>query len=87
MPITKQITEIILKNIPDATAIVTDPQQDGVHFQALVISATFIGMPLVKQHQMVLNSLKEAFKEKVHALALKTFTPEKWESQKENYSV
>ena len=83
--------EIIEKNIqntlPDAEIYVLDPHNDGEHFQAIVISQTFVGLPLVKQHQTVMNSLKEEFKEAVHALALKTFTPEKWESQKHLYPL
>ena len=79
----REIKEAILKTIPNATVLVTDP--DGQHFEAIVISDIFIGLPLVKQHQLVMNSLKEQFKERVHALALKTTTPEKWNQlNKEN---
>ena len=85
--LTEAIKDRIEESIPNSTAHVHDPQQDGEHFQALVISETFVGKPLVKQHQLVMNSLKEAFETNVHALALKTFTPEKWESEKENYNV
>jgi stress-induced morphogen len=68
-----EIKNAILEILPDAEVTVIDP--DGEHFQAIVTSATFKGMPLVKQHQLVMNSLKEHFKEKVHALALKTVIP------------
>ncbi|RAP32975.1 BolA family transcriptional regulator [Candidatus Marinamargulisbacteria bacterium SCGC AG-410-N11] len=81
------IKSIILNAIPDATVFVLDPQNDGVHFEALVISDSFTGLSLVKQHQLVMNSLKEEFKERVHALALKTFTPAKWETAKSNYPL
>ncbi|MGE4170247.1 MAG: BolA family protein [Candidatus Margulisiibacteriota bacterium] len=70
------IQETILEVLPDATVFVNDP--DGQHFDAIVISPSFVGMPLVKQHQLVMNALKEAFEGPVHALALKTYTPEKW---------
>ncbi|MCZ6452303.1 MAG: BolA/IbaG family iron-sulfur metabolism protein, partial [Deltaproteobacteria bacterium] len=34
---------------------------------------------LVEQHQMVYGALKEALgSERIHALALKTMTPEQW---------
>ena len=71
-----EIKRIILEAIPDAEVRVSDPHNDGEHFQAIVISASFEGLSLVKQHQMVMNALKEEFKEKVHALALKTMTPD-----------
>ena len=44
-------------------------------------------MMLVKQHQLVMKALKEKFATTVHSLALKTFTPEKWESEKHNYKL
>lgn len=85
--ITREIKKIIEESVVDSTAHVLDPMNDGQHLQALVISPTFDGIPLIKQHQMVMNSLKEAFKESVHALGLKTFTPEKWEEVKGQYNV
>ena len=79
------ITQIILAAIPDAEVHVSDPQQDGQHFQALVISPSFEGIPLVKQHHMVMKAMQAAMETSVHALALKTFTPEKWQHAKKDY--
>ena len=74
----KQIEETILHAVPNAQVIVSDPRNDGEHLEAMVISESFVGMPLVKQHQQVMQSLKDAFAGDLHALALKTYTPEKW---------
>ena len=71
--------------VPNATVHVLDPMNDGQHLQAFVISPAFEGMMLIKQHQMIMQPLKQAFATSVHALALKTFTPEKWEIEKTNY--
>ena len=79
----QQIKETIEAAVPDAAVYIHDP--DGEHFQALVISESFNGMPLIKQHKLVMNTLKERFATDVHALGLKTFTPEKWETAKNNY--
>jgi acid stress-induced BolA-like protein IbaG/YrbA len=76
--LTKQIEEIILGALPNAQVMVRDPMNDGSHFEATVISESFVGMPLVKQHRQVMQSLKDAFAGDLHALALKTYTPEKW---------
>ena len=81
------IKQTILDALPQATVYVEDPNNDGEHFQAIVISESFVGQPLVKQHQVVMKSLKEKFETSVHALALKTFTPEKWENEKDNYAT
>ena len=76
--LTKQIEETILCAVPNAQVIVRDPMNDGEHFEATVISESFVGMPLVKQHRQVMLSLKDELAGDLHALALKTYTPEKW---------
>ena len=78
--LTKQVEEIIVAAVPNAQVIVRDPMNDGAHLEATVISESFVGMPLVKQHRQVMQSLKDAFAGDLHALALKTYTPEKWAS-------
>ena len=78
--LTKQIEEIILGAVPNAQVMVRDPMNDGAHLEATVISESFVGMSLVNQHRQVMQSLKDAFAGDLHALALKTYTPEKWAS-------
>ena len=74
----KQIEEIILNAVPDAQVMVRDPMNDGAHLEATVISESFEEMSLVNQHRQVMQPLKDAFTSELHALALKTYTPEKW---------
>ena len=81
-----EIKSTIQSALPDAIVFVNNPRGDMVHFEAFVISESFIGKPLVKQHQLVMNTLKDEFRHQVHALALKTFTPEKWEKAKGQYN-
>lgn len=83
----EKIENLIKNSLPDAMIYVMDPYNDGQHFQALVISPTFDGVSLVEQHQMVMNPLREALETDVHALGLKTFTPEKWERKKGQYGM
>ena len=68
--LTKQIEESILGAVPKAQVIVRDPMNDGAHFEATVISESFVGMPLAKQHRLVMQALKELFAGDVHALSL-----------------
>ena len=82
---TEYVKKVIESCIPDSTAYILDPMNDGEHLQALVVSSSFEGKPLIRQHQMVMAPLKEAFASSVHALALKTFTPEKWDEVKEQF--
>lgn len=85
-PMNDEIVKAIQDSISDAEVHVLS--EDGVHFQAIVISAGFEGQPLVRQHQQVMNALKDHFdSERVHALALKTFTPERWAQNKHLFPV
>lgn len=51
---------------------------DGVHFEALIVSPDFVGKTMVRQHQMVYAALGDRMKAEIHALSMKTFTPEAW---------
>lgn len=54
---------------------------DGQHFEAIIISPDFAGQTRVKQHQMVYSALQqEMASETIHALSLKTYTPEAWQA-------
>ena len=48
------------------------------HWEALVVSAAFAGKTPIEQHQMVYAALAELMAGPVHALALKTYSPESW---------
>ena len=55
--------------------------EDGYHFQALIVSSEFRGKRTVQQHQMVYRALGDKMKEEIHALSIKTLTPEEWAEQ------
>lgn len=74
-----EIKKIIESSIPNSVAYVLDPNNDGQHLEAIVVSPSFQNLLLIKQHQMVMKPLKQAFAESLHALKLKTFTPSQWE--------
>jgi acid stress-induced BolA-like protein IbaG/YrbA len=70
----EDIQRLIEAGIPGAQVRVVG--DDGRHFEALVVSAEFVGKSLVQQHQMVYRALGEHMREAIHALALRTLTPE-----------
>jgi acid stress-induced BolA-like protein IbaG/YrbA len=51
---------------------------DGAHFEAVIVSPRFAGLNRVKQHQLVYAALGERMREEIHALSMKTFSPEEW---------
>jgi acid stress-induced BolA-like protein IbaG/YrbA len=53
---------------------------DGQHFQALVVSRLFEGRSRVARHQLVYAALGDRMREEIHALSMRTLTPEEWKS-------
>jgi acid stress-induced BolA-like protein IbaG/YrbA len=51
---------------------------DGQHFEALVVSAAFAGRSRVQRHQLVYAALGGRMREEIHALSMRTLTPEEW---------
>lgn len=51
---------------------------DGRHFEALVVSPLFRGKSKVERHQLVYRALGERMREDIHALSMRTLTPEEW---------
>lgn len=51
---------------------------DGQHFYAIIVSDEFNGLSMIKQHQRVYAVLGDRMKAEVHALSMKTYTPEQW---------
>ncbi|MEZ0272575.1 MAG: BolA family protein [Methylophilaceae bacterium] len=54
--------------------------EDGQHFEAVVVSPEFVGKNMVQQHQLVYRALGDRMRQEIHALSLRTFTPEAWAS-------
>ena len=53
---------------------------DGQHFQAVIVSAQFDGKSRVQRHQLVYAALGERMREEIHALSMRTLTPQEWRS-------
>ncbi|HEY3078187.1 MAG TPA: BolA family protein [Burkholderiales bacterium] len=51
---------------------------DGQHFQALIVSTEFAGRSRVQRHQLVYAALGERMREEIHALSMRTLTPQEW---------
>lgn len=61
--------------------VVTDLTGTKDHWEAVIVSAAFSGKNRIQQHQMVYAALGELMSGPVHALALKTYSPESWASE------
>ncbi|PRP89444.1 bolA-like protein 2-like [Planoprotostelium fungivorum] len=83
MPISvEQLESIIKERVPAETVIAEDESSGcGAKFSVIVVSSHFVGKPLLDRHRLVNDSLKEELKS-IHALTLKTWTPEQYEKKK-----
>ena len=52
---------------------------DGQHFVARVVSDSFAGVPMIKQHRMVYATLGTSMEGAIHALSIQTYTKDAWE--------
>lgn len=68
------VKALIEKGMPEARVEVMGA--DGVHFEAVVVSAAFAGKLPLARHRMVYATLGELMGGAIHALALKTLTPD-----------
>ncbi|MCY7392421.1 MAG: BolA/IbaG family iron-sulfur metabolism protein [Leptolyngbyaceae cyanobacterium CAN_BIN12] len=77
-----QVEAMIKIEIPDAQVQVLT--NDGEHYEVIVVSPVFEGKRLVQQHQLVYNAIQtEMLTGAIHAMAVKTYTPQAWESSKQ----
>src|SRR5713101_4875251 len=78
-PITAdEIQSLITQALPDAMVQVRDFTGGGDHYEAVIVSSVFAGKTQVARHRLVYSALQDAMVERIHALALKTLTPEEW---------
>lgn len=51
---------------------------DGTHFEAVIVSAEFEGKTMIQQHQLVYAALGDRMRAEIHALSMRTYTPQRW---------
>lgn len=62
--------------MPDAMVELRDLTGTEDHWEAVVVSGAFAGKSLIERHRLVFAALAEEMKGPIHALTLKTYTPE-----------
>ena len=73
----EEIERLIEQGLEDANArVVTDGQG---HYEAVVVCPAFAGKRSLPRHQMVYATLGDRVGREIHALAVKTYTPEEWQ--------
>lgn len=76
----EEIKQTLSKALPVSLIETQDLTGGGDHWQVIIVSPAFEGKGLIEQHRMVNDALKEPISDqRIHALALKTYSPAQWE--------
>jgi len=73
-----EVERLLRTRFADAELELVDLTGTRDHYQARIVSSAFAGKSLIEQHQLVYGALGTAMNGAIHALALKTYTPEAW---------
>ncbi len=77
MATTPELIHSYIKNGLDCTHL--EVEGDGQHFSAVIVSTAFAGKRLIQRHQLVYAALGDRMREEIHALSMKTLTPEEFQ--------
>jgi stress-induced morphogen len=72
----EEIVRLVEAGLPGARARARDLTGTADHYALTVVSAEFAGLPLIERHRRVYAALAEPLRGPLHALTLKTYTPE-----------
>jgi stress-induced morphogen len=76
MPSIDQVKERIESALPGARATVTDLTGGGDHLRAEVVYEGFAGLSRIQQHKLIYDVFGDEIGGPIHALSLKTTTPD-----------
>ncbi|WP_425466687.1 BolA family protein [Pigmentiphaga humi] len=77
LPTSEQVRQYIADGL-DCERV--EVQGDGQHFEALIVCAAFAGKRPVARHQMVYAALGDRMRAEIHALSMRTLTPQEFEA-------
>ncbi|MBA2580106.1 MAG: BolA family transcriptional regulator [Thermoleophilaceae bacterium] len=76
MPTATELKDRIEGALPGARAEIQDLTGGGDHFRAEIVSDRFAGLSRIDQHKLVYDIFGTEIGGPIHALSLKTSTPE-----------
>lgn len=76
----QNLQERLQQIAPDTTVEITDLTGTQNHYEAFIVSKAFVGKSTLEKHRIVYDFLNDELKSgEVHALKLKTLSPEEYE--------
>ncbi|RYE70246.1 MAG: BolA family transcriptional regulator [Oxalobacteraceae bacterium] len=79
MATTPELIHGYIANGLDCTHL--EVEGDGQHFSAVIVANAFTGKSRIQRHQIVYGALGDRMREEIHALSMKTLTPDEYATQ------
>ncbi|MDP4709354.1 MAG: BolA/IbaG family iron-sulfur metabolism protein [Rickettsiaceae bacterium] len=67
-----KLKDILHSSFPDGKIMIKDYAGDQDHYSIEIISESFRGLTLIKQHKLVKKALSEVLQKELHAVTIKT---------------
>ena len=71
-----EIESMLQSAFPDGRFVIRDLTGTKDHYEAVIVTSAFASVSLIDRHRLVYAALGDAMKQRIHALALNTQTPE-----------
>lgn len=68
----QELLSILQQSFPHAQIKITDLAGDNDHYSLEIADTSFNGLPLIKQHKLVKDALRDVLHEQLHAITIKT---------------
>ncbi|MBI1862011.1 MAG: BolA family transcriptional regulator [Deltaproteobacteria bacterium] len=78
----KKLKEIVEAGLPESEVTVEDMTGTNDHFQMTIVAQAFAGKSSVERHRMIYAIVGKAIGGPIHALSLKTLTPDEATQQR-----
>ena len=76
----QELEEIVRKLVAVEVIEIVDMTGTQDHWKVMVVSKDFENKSRIEQHKLIFDPLQDRIKSnEIHALTLKTYTPEKWQ--------
>ena len=73
----QEIARLIESGLPGGDVRVTSA--DNTHYEAVIVSESFLGKRPIARHQMVYKCLGSLMGNEIHAMSIRAHTPDEWQ--------
>ena len=73
----KEIARLIESGMPGGDVRVTSA--DNTHYEAVIVSESFLGKRPIARHQMIYKCLGSLMGNEIHAMSIRAHTPDEWQ--------